>query len=1395
MKLNYLLLSILLLLNLTGCGDGGEEGSNTTPQSQTPEETLTTITGVFLDSPVSGLRYKCVNYSNSPLKYAYGITNTLGEFTCENSSTISFFITDETNRTILDLGYAKIATIITPLDLSEFLYAQDKEILNVLQLLQTLDRDKNATNGIDIDFAKTSKLRAKLQTSSLYFGEDNFDLKLEEALQENIVSPEQAFEHFNKNLREQNRPEIMMDHTSPIFTTPSSVTLDENIQEIMNIDATDNNNLVYAIEGYSPLFKIDSTSGMLSFISYGNYEEGQSYSLKVSAYDGVNSSYQIITVNLLDIDENSPVINAPNTVTVDENQLFAFDINASDESSLTYTLSGTDASYFDVNQSSGIVTFKTVSDYENGHSYYYYLRVDVNDSLANSSAQNIKLILNPVNDNSPVITVESIYNIYENTYSAKIPFSITDDDFSNDAFTLSLLGDDASFFSVSSSANVGSGNIYFTGALDYETQQHSYTFQLKIQDGNYTIIKDIIVNLLDVDENPPILTLPETLTVDENQVKILDINATDENNLTYSVLGRTPYTSNTDTIFSIDNNGTLSWKIDPDYETSNSWKTYYADITVSDGLNSVKKMITIYLRNLNDNAPVITSTSNITLAENELEVLRVTTTDADTDGTENVGIRFSIKDGDSTFFDISNTGILTFKTAPDYENDKHNYTLTLEASDANFSTSQTLNITVTDIDEDAPTFTTTDTNVTVEENQLSVMQVSATDENNITYSVQSGDYYKFDINGTSGVITFKNLTYADYESKSILTFQVKASDGRNTRTQDITVNLKNLNDNRPTISGSTTKSVYENSTVIALYTIEDADDDNISVTLNNALFDYNSSSKYLSFKSAPDYESDTHTYSVTLTASDALYSSSIDITINLLNRDDVIPILNNFTASLDENIPIGTVIGTVSVSNSGDSNITYYNLSGTNSNHFTIDVNGEITTSSNIDYESIDRYNLTVKASNKAGYSDDKSVTINVNDIAEKNIPTLVVIMNWNDYDAGTASEWYNKIFNKSSNSVAKWYQESTNGEIRFIPVNNSAATDNGIIIVDMGIDHPGGNNDTDFRDTHITNAITSSTVVDSIDFAALDTDGNGNLDVSEIQIIFIVAGGEESYGDAQSHSIWAHAWAYSSTSAPSVDGVTVMKYTGDDASSGSYSRFGASHGDHRASIGVIVHELGHAMLNLRDFYDNGGGSGLGWYDVMSGGAWAIQDSDTYDGDTPTQFSTYNKMLANLDMNRTTLSSSSTVTIKCSSNDDIKLTTSNSNEYFLIECRDTEKANSDISMNNARIGGYIHSDNDSFVNRLFTLIYHVDDSKSNNYENGTQTDSNHYNIAILEKDPTINSMTSEESINADYNDVYIQGDVIQSRRTNLYDGSSTGYRIEVTNENYSERTMTIQITK
>jgi len=566
----------------------------------------------------------------------------------------------------------------------------------------------------------------------------------------------------------------------------------------------------------------------------------------------------------------------------------------------------------------------------------------------------------------------------------------------------------------------------------------------------------------------------------------------------------------------------------------------------------------------------------------------------------------------------------------------------------------------------------------------------------------------------------------------------------------------------------------QGSSPITSYTIDD--------TTNFEVFNDGTLKNRVSF----DYEAKNF-YTINVYATNSVGdSNTTQIRVNINNLPEERAVLNDMNLSVDENIPVGTVLGHIDVNSSGDSAITSYRIDDTT--NFEVLSDGTLKNKVSFDYETQISYVFNVYATNGAGESNAAKVYVQINDIHEvmtDKIPTLVIIMNWNDYSENDPSLWHEKIFDVTKNSVNQWYKENTFNGIEFTPIHETQGTvDDGIIMVNMNKNHPGGSNDTTFRDTEIKNAITNAAVVDNVDFAALDIYRDGALDARELQIIFIVAGGEESYGDPTSHSIWAHAWSFPSNSTLKVDGVYVMKYTGEDSTSGTYARFGANHGDHKATIGVMCHELGHSAFFLKDYYDDGGGSGLGWYDIMSGGSWAYQPSDSYAGETPTQYSAFNKLDAPLDTNVTTLSGSGEVTLGCSGRDFVKLTTSKENEYFLLECRDTAKSNSDISLSSA--------DAAFGENRLFAMMYHVDTDKEDNTEDGRQTYYHHYMVELVEKD-TSTRMTNTEGVRADFGDVYTQGDVIND--TNLYGGSSSGYSVKVINEDYTKRQMTLNIIK
>lgn len=206
------------------------------------------------------------------------------------------------------------------------------------------------------------------------------------------------------------------------------------------------------------------------------------------------------------------------------------------------------------------------------------------------------------------------------------------------------------------------------------------------------------------DETPPSITSSATATsIDENSgaSQVIYTVITDET-ATYS-LGSA---GGDESAFSIDGTtGEVTLTADPDYETKSS---YSFEVVATDAAgNASQQTVTLAINDLNDNAPVFSSGSTVSVAEGQTATgYTAAATDADAGST----IGYTITGGlDHTLFDIDQTsGELTFKVAPDYEapsdSDEDNaYVVEVEATDGLHGTTQTVTVTVTDIvDEMAP---------------------------------------------------------------------------------------------------------------------------------------------------------------------------------------------------------------------------------------------------------------------------------------------------------------------------------------------------------------------------------------------------------------------------------------------------------------------------------------------------------------------------------------------------------------------------------------------------------------------------------------------------------------------------------------------------------------------
>ena len=206
----------------------------------------------------------------------------------------------------------------------------------------------------------------------------------------------------------------------------------------------------------------------------------------------------------------------------------------------------------------------------------------------------------------------------------------------------------------------------------------------------------------------------------------------------------------------------------------------------------------------------------------------------------------------------SSSGVLMFNSAPDYET-KSSYSATVTASDGTNSTSQTITVTIVDVDDVAPAFTSNAT-FSAAENQTAIGTVTATDtdtdDSSIVFSVSGSE-----LSITSGgVLTFASAP--DYETKSSYSATVTASDGTNSSTQDITVTITDVDDVAPVFTSNATFSAAENQTSIGTVTATDTDTDDSSIVFSVSGSELSiTSGGVLTFASAPDYETKVFLYS------------------------------------------------------------------------------------------------------------------------------------------------------------------------------------------------------------------------------------------------------------------------------------------------------------------------------------------------------------------------------------------------------------------------------------------------------------------------------------------------------------------------------------------------------
>ena len=380
---------------------------------------------------------------------------------------------------------------------------------------------------------------------------------------------------------------------------------------------------------------------------------------------------------------------------------------------------------------------------------------------------------------------------------------------------------------------------------------------------------------------------------------------------------------------------------------------------------------------------------------------------------------------------------------------------------------------------------------------------------------------------------------------------------------------------------------------------------------------------------------------------------------------------------------------------------------------------------------------------------------------------------------SGAATYWGNVVHSTSTPSVAKYYQDVSFGNVAIVPVSTSQpGSPNGVVAVSLAQSHPNcpaGDCSLSVESAWINSALVAAAPY--VNFAALDTNGNGTISVDEALVYFVVAGYEAS-GGSSTPAYWAHAWGGNDVS---VAGKSINHW----AMNG--ERYDAST---LMTMGVIAHEMGHAMGGLPDLYDtNGYNGGLGVFSVMASGSWGAKSGET-GGTTPVGMDAWSRQYLGWGSQQTPVNGATVSLPSPLVNQAAPVLLMNSavstSEYWLIENRPPTGWDAGMATTLGSWSGGL-------------LIQHVDlniGSKSANNFNAYVGGSHQGNMAVEPSTKTCSLVSTSGSSDGCLSLLYYSGNSATFNagsvpNSNYYSGTASG--LGVTNISAPSNTMTATV--
>ena len=665
-------------------------------------------------------------------------------------------------------------------------------------------------------------------------------------------------------------------------------------------------------------FIVDRTTGVITLATTLDYETlspQTDFTITIYATDSAGLTTSEIVIIILDnLNENGPVIDASNrVVAILENEQIGTMISSvtcqdSDDAadnllptlSVVTILANTPIGFTSQNPASIELTTNSQLDYE--METQYLIMLQCRDSGGLISTANIRVVIEPFNDNPPIFSPAQ-YNtsLFENPSIGSPIFTITasDNDLGNYnqiQYTINS-GNTGDAFSIDST----SGIITVSGLIDSETLA---SYELVIQATNIIPAGDqsgsqplsataqLHIEIDDLNDNRPSLSpLTVIRSIVENTpvpITVQHFQCTDRDSGQNSEIALSVTTGNS--LFYFNDNGNLL------FNGTSTIGTYSAMVTCSDmGMPQQSSVAQVRLIILSENQhpPILpVSQYNITISEDQPVgecFYYIVATDADGNETADGQIRYTITSQNNLEDVISIdtiTGCLFLVTTVDIQTVTiYSYTVTAtDGGSPSQSNTAALRLTINTAGNSLPQFTqghyVTAVSETFRSGEVIFTEISCTDPDpfdTIQYTIlPSGSHELFSIHPTTGHLSIANGTTLDFEVTDTHSLLVACMDTQNaSATADLTVRVNPVNEFTPGLSTTTTtvpETAYIGFLVAILSSIDqDSGLDGevrYDIADNNNVFALDPMTGRVILSSSLDYESGPRSYNLTVTAAD-----------------------------------------------------------------------------------------------------------------------------------------------------------------------------------------------------------------------------------------------------------------------------------------------------------------------------------------------------------------------------------------------------------------------------------------------------------------------------------------------------------------------------------------------